>query len=344
MTSFGLFINTGEQLGANHTEVFQFALEQADLAEELGYQDVWVSEHHFIPFGINSNALTLAGFLLGRTRRLRVGTAVCLAPQYHPLQLAEQVAILDQCGQGRLDFGVGRGGYLKEFEAFGVDTARWSDEVEASIAVMCDAWTKDTVRSTTPWFPFEDVRLHPRPRSLPHPPLYVATSTPAGVCAAARRGAPLLHFWASPLEARQKVERAYAAERERLGLTAPVEHVHAMLLCVTDDEAGTRARLEQALLASFQSGEWPHVPQAANRHLGPDGKPVRPLEQAAHVARAALVGSPSALVARLEELRARHGISRFVFNMEAIADREITLTSISRFARDIAPRLRASRP
>lgn len=112
MTTFGLFINTGAQTGRTHADVFALALAQAELAESLGYHDVWVTEHHFIPFGINANALTLAGFLLGRTNRLRVGTAVTLAPLYHPLQLAEQVAILDQVSGGRLDFGIGRGGYL----------------------------------------------------------------------------------------------------------------------------------------------------------------------------------------------------------------------------------------
>lgn len=85
MPDFGLFLNAGAQLGTSHKEVFALTLAQADLAERLGYRDVWVSEHHFIPFGINANALTLAGYLLGRTKNLRVGTAVTLAPLYHPM-------------------------------------------------------------------------------------------------------------------------------------------------------------------------------------------------------------------------------------------------------------------
>ena len=79
--TFGLFLNAGEMLASTHEAVFDLTLEQARLAETLGFHDVWVTEHHFIPFGINSNALTLAAFLLGQTERLRVGTAVTLAPQ-----------------------------------------------------------------------------------------------------------------------------------------------------------------------------------------------------------------------------------------------------------------------
>src|SRR5262249_52270379 len=101
MVSFGLFLNCGAQVGRSDGEVFELVLEEARLAERLGYHDVWVTEHHFIPFGINPSALTLAAFLLGQTSRLRVGTAVTLAPLYHPLQLAEQAALLDQCSGGR---------------------------------------------------------------------------------------------------------------------------------------------------------------------------------------------------------------------------------------------------
>lgn len=225
MLTFGLFLNTGAQLGASHSDVFALTLEQAELAEELGYHDVWVAEHHFIPFGINSNALTLAGFLLGWTRHLRVGTAVTLAPQYHPLQLAEQVAILDQWSGGRFDFGIGRGGYLREFEAFGINTERWSDEIEASVAVLLDAWTTEQVESENRWFKFAPVEVHRRCSTVSGPPMFLATSTPSTIEFAARSGLPLLHYWATPMDQRRQVEALYADAAACAGHLSVPSHV-----------------------------------------------------------------------------------------------------------------------
>lgn len=336
MTTFGLFINAGSQLGATHADVFALALEEAQLAESLGFHDAWVTEHHFIPFGVNSNALTLAAFLLGRTARLRVGTAVTLAPQYHPLQLAEQVAILDQVSGGRLDFGIGRGGYLREFEAFGIDTARWDDEIEASAQVLIDAWTKDEVASDSTWFRFAPVALTPRPSSRPHPPLFLATSTPTGIACAARHGLPLLHYWGTPVPQRVKVEEAYRAAR---AAGAAPAHVHALIVIVTDDEAETRKRLRQRLGESFRHGDWPHVPQAKNRHVDASGKPIDRETMADFIAQLAIVGPPEKVASELAGVASATGATRFTLYMEAIAERDAVLRSIERFAREVMPRL-----
>lgn len=119
--TYGLFLNMGANLGSSTEAVFQKTLEQARLAETLGYHDLWVTEHHCIPFGINPSALTASAFLLGRTERIRVGMAVVLAPLYHPLVIAEQSALLDQFSGGRFDLGLGRGGYLLDYQLLELD-------------------------------------------------------------------------------------------------------------------------------------------------------------------------------------------------------------------------------
>ena len=113
---FGLFLNNGVFDGVDDAAALQLSVDSARLAESLGYDRLWVTEHHFIDFGVCSSALTLAGFLLGLTQRIRVGTAVVLAPLVHPITLAEQVALLDQVSGGRLDLGLGRGGYSLDDE------------------------------------------------------------------------------------------------------------------------------------------------------------------------------------------------------------------------------------
>lgn len=333
--SFGLFLNAGSQIGPSHDAVFDLTIEQAVLAERLGYRDVWVTEHHFIDFGINSNALSLASFLLGRTSTLRVGTAVTLAPQYHPVQLAEQAAILDQASGGRFDFGIGRGGYLRDFQVFGVDTARWDDEIEHTASVLLDAWSGAEVSRETRWHNFTPVRVTPRPRTLPHPPLFMATSTPGAIAFAAARGLPLLHYFATPPDMRMKVEDAYRAALPPGA--APAEHMHGLIAIVHDDEAEARARLHAALEASFRTGDHPNVPQGEGRHKGPDGKPFDRTQMAGLVAAASPVGPPARVAEQINGFIAATGARRLVLYMEAIADRALTLASIERFAAEVRP-------
>jgi alkanesulfonate monooxygenase SsuD/methylene tetrahydromethanopterin reductase-like flavin-dependent oxidoreductase (luciferase family) len=273
----------------------------------------------------------MASFLLGRTRRLRVGTAVTLVPLYHPVQLAEQAALLDQLSGGRFDFGIGRGGYLREFEVFGVELARWDREVEETIGVVTRAWTQDEGPTGA------SLKLCPRPLTQPHPPLYVGSATPGSVERAARLGLPLLHYFGAPLEARIPVETRYRAAAEAAGRDpAAIDHVHAFVAHVCDDEKKARHRLRESLVQLFRDGNHPTVPQAANRHVGADGKPLDRDGLAAFVAEHALVGSPAQLCGELARLIEEHGIRRFVLFMEPIGDGDTLYESVERFAKEVA--------
>lgn len=204
--SLGLFLNMGSNLAPDHSGVFDFTLQQARLAEDCGFNDVWVTEHHFIPFGVNPSALTAAAFLLGRTSRIRVGTAVVLSPLYHPFEIAERAALLDQLGEGRLDIGLGRGGYLKDYEMLEVDTKRWDEEPIKTAETISRCWHGTDIGAeghTT-----GETRLYPEPRSK-EPPLHFASASPDSLSYAAERSIPLLHYFATPVEARSKVKQRY---------------------------------------------------------------------------------------------------------------------------------------
>ncbi len=336
---YGLFLNAGQQLGGTDTEIFDTVLEEARLAEQSGYHDVWLTEHHFIPCGVNSSALTLAAFLLGRTQRLRVGTAVTLSPLYHPVQLAEQVAILDQCSGGRLDLGIGRGGYLRDFEVFGIDPARWDDEPEATARVLLDAWRGDTITEGGRESTFTPTSVRPRPSSAPHPPLFIASSTSAGVRFAAQNGLALQHYFGTPVAARVKTEALYAAAAREAGQAVP-DHLHTLPLMVTDGEEGAaRALLLESLTESFRQGDHPSVPQAANRHVGPDGKPAGREALAALVARDAVIGPPDSVAQALADFIRLTGARRIAFYMEPLRDRQAILASVRRFIEEVRPRM-----
>lgn len=320
---FGVLLNMGAGLADTPEGVFDLTLRQAVSAERLGYADVWVTEHHFIEFGINPSALTTASFLLGRTERVRVGTAVVLSPLRHPVELAEQAALLDQLSGGRFDLGLGRGGYRRDFEMLDIDMTRWDDEPRASVQRLLELWsgTRDTTA------------IQPPPHTRPHPPLLLATSSSPGITFAARNQLALQHYFATPVPQRLAVEAAYREIRPE----GPA-HLHTLIVIV-DDTAGRRDQLAAALRRSFRAGEHPHVPQAVNRHVGPDGKPADSAAMAAQVAANAIIGSPAQVVDELGAFIDTTGARRIAIYPEAIADAEVTLKSLENFAGLVAPQL-----
>ncbi|MFC4945298.1 LLM class flavin-dependent oxidoreductase [Pseudonocardia sp. GCM10023141] len=90
---FGVFLLSPQFPGATHTAVLDATVATAVAADEAGFDEVWVAEHHFLSYGVCPSALTLAGFLLGATKRVTVGTAVTVLPHHHPVAVAEQVLL-----------------------------------------------------------------------------------------------------------------------------------------------------------------------------------------------------------------------------------------------------------
>ena len=91
---FGVFLLAAQFPGQDHTVVLESTVAAAVAAEEAGFDDVWVAEHHFMSYGVCPSAITLAGYLLGATRRVAVGTAVSVLSTQHPVALAEQAALM----------------------------------------------------------------------------------------------------------------------------------------------------------------------------------------------------------------------------------------------------------
>src|SRR4029453_11044798 len=101
-------------------EVYRRAFDRIDVMERAGYDAVWLAEHHFSTYSVCPSIHMMGAHIAARTERLRIGTAVSLAPFYHPLRLAEEVALLDVLSNGRVNFGAGRGFDATEYRNFGV--------------------------------------------------------------------------------------------------------------------------------------------------------------------------------------------------------------------------------
>jgi alkanesulfonate monooxygenase SsuD/methylene tetrahydromethanopterin reductase-like flavin-dependent oxidoreductase (luciferase family) len=154
------------------------ALEQITYAEDMGFDSVWFSEHHFRPVWSHNSApdLTLAA-VSQRTSRLRLGIGVVLAPIHHPLHIAARMATLDILSHGRVDVGIGRTGYPYQLTPYGSnleDTrGMWNEFAE----VLPRIWTEEVFAHKGTYYQIPPREVLPKPVQKPHPPLWSACSS-----------------------------------------------------------------------------------------------------------------------------------------------------------------------
>ncbi|MGW0210947.1 LLM class flavin-dependent oxidoreductase, partial [Streptomyces sp. NPDC003233] len=148
----GSFVLGAQFPGQGPGEALHRVVRSAEVAEEAGLDAVWLAEHHFVPYGTCPSAVTLAALLLGRTRRIRVGTAVSVLPTAHPVALGEQTALLHLTSGGRFTLGVGRGGPWVDLEVFGAGptaaTVLTALETTATAVVTAVTVERTTVLAT----------------------------------------------------------------------------------------------------------------------------------------------------------------------------------------------------
>ena len=165
--------------------------EVARLAEQLGFDALWLPEHPVLPVQTTSryggtpdgsippSMADLGDPFIGLARAsattttLRLGTAICLVPEHHPLVQAKQIAALDYHSGGRFLFGIGAGWLREETEIMGGDfDHRWTQTREA-IEVMRALWTQDEAEYHGRYYDFPPVKVFPKPAQQPHPPIFL---------------------------------------------------------------------------------------------------------------------------------------------------------------------------
>ncbi|MGC8476107.1 MAG: LLM class flavin-dependent oxidoreductase [Acetobacteraceae bacterium] len=235
--------------GPDPATVFADTLDEIELADRLGFGAAWVVEHHLT--GDYSHA-TAPDLLLAaaaqRTRRIRLGHAVVVAPLHHPLLVAERAATLDQISAGRLELGLGRGFSPAEAALFGIRPEDARARTEETVALL--RAPPGPVAEAGRFHDLRGVTVAPRPRQQPHPPLWAACVSPDGFEWAARLGLGVL---AGPFKpwalVRRDLTRYRAAWRRHHGTSQPLPGHGprcAMTLGVFCLEDGSEARRRAA--------------------------------------------------------------------------------------------------
>ncbi|HZP35767.1 MAG TPA: LLM class flavin-dependent oxidoreductase [Methylomirabilota bacterium] len=240
---------------------YRDALEEVVRAEDLGFDSVWMEEHHSVTDHYWPSPLpVLAGFAT-RTSRMRLGTDILVAPFYHPVRLAEDAAMLDVMSGGRFVLGIAIGYKPDEFALYGAALEKRGARFEEQLAVMKALWTQDRVAFRGTYYTV-DGRLEPRPVSRPHPPVWIGGWGEITL----RRAATLADNWVpgptADLARLLAGKQRFLANRRAAGRTEPVTEwplTRDVIIADTDREA--RELAEKHIMISYRkeyAGGWRH--------------------------------------------------------------------------------------
>ncbi len=231
-------------------EVYAEVGRQVELADELGVDHAWFSEHHFhVHLGHLPAPLALATFLAARTRRIALGSAVVCINLHNPLVVAEQIAILDVLSGGRSSVGLGSGSTPTEFSALGAESADRHARLAEALDVLQLAWSGKPFAYAGDYVNTgAAVRTLPQPRRALFPTLWIAANSPASAHLAGKRGLKLMLSRERPPEDLRALHTAYREGREQADLPANGGSISASRAMYTgEDDASAWREAEAAV-------------------------------------------------------------------------------------------------
>ncbi len=182
---------------AREVQVFHDCVEQAVLADQLGYHCVWEVEHHGLyEYSHSSAPEVFLAFIAARTQKIRIGHGVTLLPHRynHPIRIAERVATLDILSGGRVNWGSGKSSSLTEQHAFESDIANLHAQWLEAVEMIPRMWSADVFQHKGKFFDIPPTQVVPKPVQTPHPPMFAACSKPDSAAAVGRLGLGALNF------------------------------------------------------------------------------------------------------------------------------------------------------
>ena len=240
---------------------YKDALEEVTRAEELGFDSVWMEEHHSVTDHYWPSPLpVLAGFAT-RTSRMLLGTDIMVAAFYHPVRLAEDIALLDIISGGRMIAGIALGYKPDEFSLYGVDLEKRGARFEEQLAIMKGLWTQDSIDFKGRYYTVQG-RLEPRPLTKPHPPLWIGGWGDITLRRAATLGDNWIPGPTADLKRLIAGKQQFLDNRRGAGRTAPITEwplTRDVIIAETDRKA--RELAEEHIMVAYRreyAGGWRH--------------------------------------------------------------------------------------
>jgi alkanesulfonate monooxygenase SsuD/methylene tetrahydromethanopterin reductase-like flavin-dependent oxidoreductase (luciferase family) len=316
---FGTFVFSLSSDPTRDHQVIEQTLREVELAEAIGMDAVWLTEHHFDGAVAYADPVVFAAAVAMRTHRVRIGFAVVEMALHHPVRLAVQTALVDNLSRGRLIVGTGRGSAYNAYEYFGFGTtlAEGRERLPEAEALLIKAWTTDDVRHDGHYWQATFPRLRPRPYQQPHPPLVRACIGEDSMVEMAKIGRPVLIGVQTLETLRHRLQRYRETMLEEGFAVAAVEQAleatwaqRGLYVADSDDEA-----LEGAAVALRR---YRHHLDEARRLYNPGGLPPRqpgaPLPPAEVVEHAFVAGTPQRVAEQIAALQ-HAGVRNLLLNV-----------------------------
>jgi len=347
---FALFLlgSWTEPEPSEQSRIFGEMMEQIEYAEELGFDSVWIAEHHSSRYGICPSLMPLVTHVAARTKRIRIGTGVSVLPFYNPIYLAEETAMMDVLSNGRLDFGVGRGSTIYEYGNFNIDYESRNARFQEALDIILGLWTTPRFSYSGEFYQVNGLTIAPSPVQRPHPPVYLAVSrTPESVDVAVSRDLPILTSFSTPEVDNLGLFSLYAERCAAAGKDPQIDRMpYFRFVYLSEDEkeakeypresltwvrdlAGHRHTLTHGDEIDVDLDRWRQIRTEAPRSYESE------LESTAYF------GTPEECVQRIRRLEKEHDIGYFGASMSfGSMGHSKVMRSMELFAKEVMPKFR----
>ena len=347
---FGVFHEFSRSPGQSDAEAFAQSFAQIDAAERWGLDVMWLAELHFLSErSVAAAPLMLASAIASRTRRMKIGIAVQVLPLCHPLRLSEEVATLDHISGGRLIFGIGRSGFPRTYEAYGVAYGESRERFAEVLEILKRAWGNERFSFEGSHYTFRNISVVPQPLQRPHPPLRIAATSADTYPTIGAMGLPI--FVAVRLGTIEELGpniAAYRAAYRSAGHAGEGEVYLRVPIYVAETELAARAEPEQSIMQFYRTlghqlegtATRPGV-RASEQRIG-RGQALQTIRYEDALRDKIVVGTPASVTARLKDLIAKLGLNGVLaeINCGGLIANARVMRSLQLICNEVAPHLR----
>ncbi|MEM7542936.1 MAG: LLM class flavin-dependent oxidoreductase [Pseudomonadota bacterium] len=353
---FGLFyeLSTPRPFTAeNQAAVYENAIEQATLADELGFHSIWCVEHHFLEEYSHSSCPDMFLTAVARaTKNVRLGFGIgtCVPAMHSPIRWAEKAAFLDLISNGRVEFGTGRSSTWNELGGFNADVDNTKKSWDEYVRVIPGMWTEERFSYSGTYFSMPERNILPKPLQEPHPPMWVAVTAPGTEFDAADRGMGALILSIADID--RNIPR-FQEYRRRVAKAEPVGAfvndqiaVANWMYCHADDTYADKKGKELIQTFGYMAGQTVEISEAypASNYsalgllgsLRPD--PNAPGDSKKPPASGLCFGDPQHLVNTIKRWE-EAGVDQLIFMVQArehLAQQDV-LDSLKLFTKEVMP-------
>ncbi|MCC2655291.1 MAG: luciferase-like protein [Panacagrimonas sp.] len=316
-----------------YPEFYKSQIDQIVRTEELGFDNCWLTEHHFVEDGYNPATLTVAAAVAARTHRIRIGTFVLLMPFHNPVRLAEDVVSVDILSNGRFDLGVGQGYRAGEFSAFKIPRKERAPRMQEGIELVEKLFNEKNVTFNGRFTQVEGMTLYPRPVQEPLP-IWIGCRAEKATARAARMG---FHLMATIGPDPAPTYRQQLKDAGRNPADFNVAQLRVVYTAKTADQAWEEAAPHLHHMLRLY-GVW--LSEANDAEGDAAMSEIPPPEKLRHspYAEGMMIGTPDEVARKMEKFRSEFDCSHFVMGTQLPgADPAKVRRALELFAKEVMP-------